>query len=191
VDLVETAVQVIQRDGLVVYPTDTVYGLGGDALSDEAIEKVFEAKGRDLSTPISVAVADIEMLAALAHVDSFAEEFIGAFLPGPVTVVLMARNIIPALLTGGTGMIGLRIPAHEVPLRITSILDGPITATSANRSGAPDPRTAAECHVPHDLLLDYGPLPGTPSTVVDLVNRTVIRPGVGQARVREFLATHE
>ena len=81
---IEKAVSVLSRDGLVVYPTETVYGLGADALSEPAVLKVFEAKQRLLGKPISVAVSDLEMIYGIAYVDEFAEEFISRFLPGPL-----------------------------------------------------------------------------------------------------------
>ncbi|MDI6720624.1 MAG: L-threonylcarbamoyladenylate synthase [Methanomicrobiales archaeon] len=184
-DIIREAVRVLQRDGLVVYPTDTIYGLGGDALSDDAVLKVFEAKQRPHSQPISVAVSDVDMLCAIAVVPDEAMEFIERFLPGPVTVVLKAKSLLPPMLTGGGERIGVRIPAHEIALSLISALDGPITATSANLHGEKDPATPAEVRVPHDLLIDGGRLPGTPSTVVDLVQWKVLRPG---ERVREVIA---
>ncbi|HZD42844.1 MAG TPA: L-threonylcarbamoyladenylate synthase [Methanomicrobiales archaeon] len=184
-DLISQAVRVLQRDGLVVYPTETIYGLGGDALSENAIQKVYEAKQRPLSQPISVAVSDRDMLGAIAVVPADAEEFLERFLPGPVTVVLKAKSYLPSILTGGTDMIGIRIPAHETALSIISAFDGPITATSANFHGEKDPAVPGDVHVPHDLLIDGGRLPGTPSTVVDLVNWRVLRVG---AKIEEVTA---
>jgi L-threonylcarbamoyladenylate synthase len=188
-DIIEKAVKVLQTDGIVVYPTETVYGLGGDALSDEAILKVYEAKTRFVSKPISIAVSDFDMLCAVGHIGQDEEEFIRQFMPGPVTVVVRARSFIPGILTGGTGLIGIRYPAHPVPLKIIACLDSPITATSANQSGAKDPVTPDECHVPYDFLIDGGRLPGTPSTVVDLVNRTIIRKGTLSIEIETWLST--
>ena len=185
--IIHQAVKVLGRDGLVVYPTDTIYGLGADALSEYAIERVYEAKMRPRSMPVSVAVSDIEMLGAIARVDSVADAFVDRFLPGPVTVVLKAKSCLPTILTGGSGLIGVRIPDHPVPLAIIRELDAPITATSANIHGAADPVTVNDVHVPHDFLIDGGRLPGTPSTVVDLVNRTVVRAGAEIEEVGAFL----
>jgi L-threonylcarbamoyladenylate synthase len=189
-DIIDRAVSVLMHDGLVVYPTETVYGLGADAFSEDAILKVYKAKKRDLSKPISIAVSDLEMLAAVAHVDRSMREFLEAFLPGPVTVVLPARPMVPGILTGGTGMIGIRIPAHDLARQIVERFDAPITATSANLSGAKDPKTPDECTVPRDLLIDGGILPGTPSTVVDLTTGTIIRDGADAKKIRTFLACH-
>jgi L-threonylcarbamoyladenylate synthase len=187
-DIIEKAVKVLQHDGLVIYPTDTVYGLGADAFSDEAIEKVYEAKGRMAGKPVSLAVSDREMLSLVARVDERADAFIAEFLPGPVTVVLEARSVVPSVLTGGTGLIGVRIPSHVVPVSIIEKFDAPITATSANRSGGRDPVIPGDCNVTHDLLIDGGRLPGTPSTVVDLTTGTILREGAAGRNVREFLS---
>ena len=187
-DIIEQAVSVLAHDGTVIYPTETVYGLGADAFSDNAIVKVFEAKKRPLSQPISIAVSDFEMLSAVAFVWPGMEEFIQAFLPGPVTVVLKAKHIIPDILTGGTGMIGIRIPAHDLALRLIERFDSPITATSANLHGAKDPATPDECTVPRDLLIDGGRLPGTPSTVVDLTTMTILRRGGQVDKIEQFLS---
>jgi L-threonylcarbamoyladenylate synthase len=187
-DQIGQAVRVLQRDGLVVYPTDTVYGLGADAFSDDAIRRVYDAKQRPLSQPISVAVADLEMAQAVASIDEAALVFMERVLPGPVTVVLRAKTCLPEILTGGTGLIGIRIPAHPVPEALTRMLDGPITATSANLHGDPDPATTNDVRVPHDLMIEGGKLPGTPSTVVDLVHRCILRQGEGWRRVEAVLS---
>jgi len=184
---IKEAVKVLHRDGLVVYPTDTIYGLGADALSDEAVMEVYEAKHRLISKPISIAVSDPDMLGALAVVTPVAETFIEQFLPGPFTVVLKAKKLLPAVLTGGTGMIGIRIPAHPIALELIRQFDGPITATSANLSGGKDPVTINDVHVRYDLLIDAGRLTGLPSTVVDLVEMRLVRPGERVDEAAAFL----
>jgi len=186
-DIVERAVQVLRRDGIIVYPTDTVYGLGGDAFSDDAVLRVYEAKERPLGKPISVAVSDTEMLCAIAAVDDFSLDFIGRFLPGPVTVILESRSCIPDILTGGTGRIGVRIPAHDLALGIIRGLDSPITATSANISGEKDPTSPEEVRVPYDLLVNGGALSGLPSTVVDLGDGRILRKGALAEEVEIYL----
>lgn len=186
-DVVERAVGILRHDGLVVYPTDTIYGLGADALSEDAVLKVYEAKRRPVSQPISIAVSDFDMAFGIAKIDRRALAFMEAFLPGPVTVVVPARSSLPELLTGGTGMIGIRLPAHPVPLRLIRLLDSPITATSANQHGARDPVSPDECHVMHDLLIDGGRLPGTPSTVVDLEQGAILRRGALAEDVDEYV----
>jgi len=185
------AVSVLNRDGLVVYPTETVYGLGADALSDAAVHRVYEVKKRPLSKPISVAVSDTEMLAAVARPDDAAWEFIETFLPGPVTVIVPAKSCLPPVLTGGTGDIGIRMPDHPVALELIATFDAPITATSANLSGRPSPATREEVTVVYDYMIDVGGLPGTPSTVVDLINRQILRPGADLERIAQFLRDME
>lgn len=186
-DIIKKAVSVLMHDGLVVYPTETVYGLGADAFSEEAIQRVYEAKKRPLGMPVSIAVSDQDMLGGVARTEPWMDRFFETFLPGPVTVVLPARNCVPEVLTGGTGMIGIRMPAHPLALQLIAAFDGPITATSANLHGAKDPQTPDECTVPHELLIDGGRLPGTPSTVVDLQKREIIRSGADIERVASFL----
>lgn len=186
-DIVERAVQVLRRDGIVVYPTETVYGLGADAFSEDAVRRVYEIKQRPLSKPMSVAVGDPEMLWAIARVDEVAEEFIRRFLPGPVTVVLPPSSCLPDILTAGTKLIGVRMPDCAVTLEIIEELDAPITATSANVAGAPPPTTVSEVRVACDMIVDGGALPGIPSTVVDLHARRILRPGALTEEIRHFL----
>ncbi|WP_245920393.1 L-threonylcarbamoyladenylate synthase [Methanospirillum stamsii] len=176
------------HDGLIVYPTDTLYGLGADALSDEAILKVFEAKGREYHRPISIAVSDVEMMEAVAYIDEISQACIDEFLPGPVTIVLKARNILSPYLTAGTKKIGIRYPDHETALEIIKKYDSPITATSANISGGPEPLSIELCNVPYDFAVNAGQLPGTPSTVVDLVDGEIIRAGADIEKIAAFLA---
>ncbi|HJJ42217.1 MAG TPA: L-threonylcarbamoyladenylate synthase [Methanocorpusculum sp.] len=184
---IEYAVKVLSRDGLVVYPTETVYGLGADALSENAVYKVYEAKRRLMGKPISIAVSDIEMIYGVAHIDDFAERFINKFLPGPVTVVLPSKNILPEDLTGGTKTIGIRYPDNAIALELISKFDSPITSTSANISGEVSPITAEMVNVVHDYLIDGGKTAGIPSTVVDLENKNIIRAGAMVDEVASFI----
>jgi L-threonylcarbamoyladenylate synthase len=187
-DIIDKAVSVLMHDGTIIYPTETVYGLGADAFSDEAILKVYEAKERPLGMPVSIAVSDFDMLGAVARIEPWMSEFIEVFLPGPVTIILAAKSVVPDILTGGTGMIGIRIPAHEIALQIIERFDAPITATSANLHGAREPQTPEECTISREIFIDGGRLSGTPSTVVDLKNKIVLRKGAQAEAVEAFLA---
>ena len=180
--------KVLRRDGIIVYPTETVYGLGCDALSDEAISHLYEAKCRPLSKPVSIAVSDMEMLHAVAIIDDAEEEFIERFLPGPVTVIVRAKKCIPPVLTGGTGLIGIRMPDNDIAIEIIEKFGSPITSTSANLSGDISPVTVSQVNVIYDHIIDSGTLPGNPSTVVDLVNREIIRAGALIEEVASFIA---
>lgn len=168
------AAATIRTGGLVLYPTETVYGLGTDACSDEAVAKVFAAKARPLEDPIPVAVNSLELAQQIAELTPIAELAFKKFLPGPLTVVVKAKsNKISKLVTGGTANIGIRIPDHPVVLKLIDFVGGPITATSANLSGKSAPSTIREALEQLgkrvDVALDSGKCKlGTPSTVVDL-----------------------
>ena len=187
-ELIKKAVLALSRDELVVYPTDTLYGLGADVLSDEALVHLYDVKGMDFLKPVSIAVSDKEMLEAFAYVDDRASAFIDTFLPGPVTVLLKPRSIVPRLIMADTDRIGIRIPAHPTALALISEFDSPITATSANRSGDVDSIYAQDCTVPCAVVLDDGPVSGVGSTIVDLVSGDVIRQGVCFEKVCAFIA---
>jgi L-threonylcarbamoyladenylate synthase len=169
------AAQVLQDGGLVAFPTETVYGLGADALASEAVAKIFAAKGRPADNPLIVHVADVD--AARTLVRSFpplAEQAAAAWWPGPLTLVLpRARARVPDATTAGQDTVAIRVPAHPVALALLRACGRPLAAPSANRSGRPSP-TRAE-HVLADLggrvelILDGGPtLHGLESSVLDL-----------------------
>lgn len=183
----DEAVKILRKDGILVYPTETVYGLGCDAFSDEAIQRLYEIKCRPISKPVSIAVSDIEMLHAVAIVGEKEDEFINKFLPGPVTVVVHAKKCIPPVLTGGTGMIGIRMPDNDTAREIIDKFGSPVTSTSANISGDVNPVEKSQVNVVYDFMIDGGTLPGIPSTVVDLVNRKIIRAGAMIEEVASFL----
>ncbi len=178
-DQIARALQVLSHDGLVVYPTETVYGLGADALSDEAIRSVYDSKHRPFSEPISIAVADLEMLSGGHASDPPRRGVRRTVSPGALHGPGRGPADPPQPLHCGTGLIGIRMPAHPIAVELLTRFDAPITATSANTHGAAEPATVNDVHCYRDFTIDAGRLPGTPSTVVDLVNRTITRPGVG------------
>ena len=134
---VEKAAEIIKKGGVVVYPTDTVYGLGANALDEKAVKKVFEMKNRDFKKPISVIVKDLEMAKKVANFSKDTEKILKKILPGPVTVILYKKKILPEILTGGSNKVGLRIPDCKFTKALMEKLDFPITTTSANISGKP------------------------------------------------------
>jgi L-threonylcarbamoyladenylate synthase len=188
---VERAGEAIREGGLVVYPTDTVYGLGADALDPDAIERVFEVKGRDRDRPLSLGVPDVEGALEYTRPTDREERFMRAFLPGPVTVVLERRDPVPDALTAGRDRVGIRVPDHDVALGFYRAADGPVTATSANRSGSGSVRRVAEIDPSireAAVVLDAGETPGTESTVVDpSLEDPVIREGSEADAVRAWL----
>jgi len=157
-----------------VYPTETVYGLGADACSNEAVAKVFITKTRPLEDPIPVAVNSLELAHRIAELTPIADLAFKKFLPGPLTLVVKAKpGKISELVTAGTENVGIRVPDHPVALKLIEFVGGPITATSANLSGKPAPislRGALEQLGKHiDVALDSGKCKrGMPSTVLDL-----------------------
>jgi L-threonylcarbamoyladenylate synthase len=178
----DAAAAAIRDGGAVVYPTETVYGLGADATDADAVERVFELKGRDRSKPLSLGVESVDAALRYTRPSDRALRFLRAFLPGPVTVVVERDPSLPELLTAGRDRVGVRVPDDEVALSLFGrAAPVPVTATSANLSGDP-----SVTH-PDDLdptlresvaaVVDAGPAPGTESTVVDPERNVVHRRG--------------
>lgn len=189
-DELAAAADAIRDGGLVVYPTETVYGLGGDALDPTAVERVFDLKGRERSNPLSLGVPSVDAALRYTNPTEFAVAFARAFLPGPVTVVVERGDAVPDALTAGSDRVGVRVPDHPIArdlLRET----GPLTATSANVSGR-----GSVTH-PDDLddriregvavVIDDGETPGTESTVVDPDARTIHRRGAMAGAIEAWL----
>jgi len=181
------AVAVLRDDGVVVYPTDTVYGLGCDIKSKRAVERIVRIKGRDPKKPMSFVCSDLTDISRYAKVSNFAYRVLRRFLPGPYTFVLEASREVPKMLLTKQKTVGIRIPDHPVALALVRELRDPILSTSANPSGADplnDPREIQEVLGDQvDMILDCGVLPRVPSTVVSLVDDAVevLREGAGDA----------
>lgn len=162
------AVSILDSLGVIAYPTDTLYGLGADALDEDAVAKVFAAKGRPEGVPLPVLVAGVEDVRHVARLTPLARRLAAEHWPGAVTLVLPALTTVPDNLLAGQATVAVRVPDAPWALALAEHF-GPITATSANRHGEPAARTAREAEaVPGvDCVVDGGPLPGTPSTIVD------------------------
>ncbi|KUK14362.1 MAG: threonylcarbamoyl-AMP synthase [Synergistetes bacterium] len=179
------AALIIKRGGLVAFPTETVYGLGADALNPEAVAKIFEAKERPFFDPLIVHIADVKELDLLwLYIDDRAKALIERFWPGPLTIVLPKKDIVPDIVTAGLNTVAVRMPSHPVALRLIRESETPIAAPSANRFGYLSP-TMPE-HVLKqlggriDLIIDGGRTPvGVESTIIDLSEETplLLRPG--------------
>jgi L-threonylcarbamoyladenylate synthase len=180
-----TAAQIIRRGGLVAFPTETVYGLGANAMNAEAVKRIYAAKKRPLDNPIIVHVASKRDIYRLGEeVPEKAEKLINVLWPGPLTLVLKASKNVPEATTGGLDTVAIRMPNHNVALALIRESGVPIAAPSANLSGRPSPTTAE--HVKQDLdgrievILDGGPTSiGVESTVLDLTvdPPQILRPG--------------
>ncbi|WP_232686470.1 L-threonylcarbamoyladenylate synthase [Halobacterium zhouii] len=190
----DAAAAAIEDGGLVVYPTETVYGLGADALDPDAVERVFEAKQRSRDKPLSFAFPDADSALECVRVGETEREFMTEFLPGPVTVVCEKHASVPDELTGGRERVGVRVPDHEVALALLERV-APITATSANVSGRPSVTDPAELDdellANVDAVLDAGEAAGTESTVVDVEAGEILRRGANAAAVERWLREHE
>jgi L-threonylcarbamoyladenylate synthase len=189
---VADAVDAIATGELVVYPTETVYGLGADALDPDAVERVFDAKGRSRDKPISLAVPDVEAALEYVEPEPIEQEFMREFLPGPVTVLVQRREMVPDVLTAGREQVGVRVPDHELALSLLAEV-APITATSANISGQPSARRVADLDSITDsaaVVLDGGETGGTGSTVVDVASGEIHRRGANAAAIAAWLEAH-
>jgi L-threonylcarbamoyladenylate synthase len=182
---IRAAAQVIRGGGLVAFPTETVYGLGANALMDESVLKIFKAKNRPADNPLIVHVANEDDIHILAErVPAKAKELIEKFWPGPLTLLMPRSELVPDATTAGLATVAIRMPSHPVAYALISEADVPIAAPSANLAGRPSPTTAK--HVLDDLsgridaVLDGGEVGfGVESTVLDLTTKppTVLRPG--------------
>jgi L-threonylcarbamoyladenylate synthase len=178
-DEFDDAVAALRRGKAIVFPTETLYGLGADALNFAAVEKVFQLKGRDLNNPIPVLIANREMFGTLvAEVPPLADKLIAGFWPGPLTIVLRARNDIPAPLVNSTGGVAVRVSSQPLATDLVTALGCPLTATSANPSGQLPARTVEEAQKYFagqiDIFIDGGKLMSkTGSTVVEINGDTI------------------
>lgn len=169
--LIEQAADVLRNGGLVAYPTDTVYGLAADPRNANAVHKLSEAKKRDPNQPMPHLMASSESVAGVAaDVSSAASDLMRAFWPGALTIILRKAQSYESFAAGET--IGLRVPDHPVPRELSRLLGGPITGTSANVAGGPEPLSADDVRSfvgnAVDLIIDGGPCSaGRPSTVID------------------------
>src|ERR1700678_2368203 len=176
------AAELIRAGKLVAFPTETVYGLGANALDPAAVERIFAAKGRPKTSPLIVHVDSIEMARGLAAAwPAAAETLARRYWPGPLTLVLPKSATVPDIVTAGLPTVGLRMPAHPLALQLIRAAGVPIAGPSANRFTELSPTAAS--HVPEalaDYVLDGGPARvGIESTVVSLVGEsTLLRPGV-------------
>lgn len=185
----DTAVGAARDGRAIVYPTETVYGLGADATDADAVERVFELKRRSRENPLSVAVPDVDAALEYTRPTDREERFMREFLPGPVTVVTERRESVPDALTDGGPRVGVRVPDHLVALALLEAV-APLTATSANVSGSPSATAVDELDAITEMaavVLDGGETGGTGSTVVDVEAGTVHRRGAEADAVERWL----
>lgn len=195
-EAIRLAGEILRGGGLAAFPTETVYGLGGNALDPEASGKIYAAKGRPSDNPLIVHIADRKDLDRLVReVPPSAEKLIGCCWPGPLTIILDKSDIVPYATTGGLDTVAVRFPDNRIAQALIREAGGYVAAPSANLSGRPSPTTAA--HVEEDLgdridiILDGGPVKiGLESTIVDFTEEipVILRPGyLGQERLEKIL----
>jgi L-threonylcarbamoyladenylate synthase len=194
---ISRAAALLRAGRLVAFPTETVYGLGAHALDEAAVRRIFEAKGRPETSPLIVHVSGIEMARQLASEWSAQAELLAnRFWPGPLTLVVPKKPVVPALVTAGLPSVGLRMPAHPVAQALLEAAQIPIAAPSANRFTELSP-TRAE-HIPKgmaDMILDGGPCTvGIESTVISLAGPVprILRPGmISQTQIEQLIGPVE
>jgi L-threonylcarbamoyladenylate synthase len=195
-EIITRAARIIKQGGTVAFPTETVYGLGADALNPEAVRKIFQAKGRPLDNPLIVHISDIEQLKVIASdVPESARSLMDAFWPGPLTLIFKRKDIVPDVTTCGLDTVAVRMPDNPIALGLIREAGTPIAAPSANISGRPSPTTAE--HVISDLsgkidaVIDGGGVRvGVESTVLDMTPDipVLLRPGgISIDRIREYI----
>ena len=196
-ELMEAA-QVLRGGGLVAFPTETVYGLGGNGLDEDAAEKIYRAKGRPSDNPLILHIAAMEELEPLVEdIPEGARRLAARFWPGPLTMIFPKSKIVPYGTTGGLDTVAVRMPADPTARRLIALAGVPVAAPSANTSGRPSPTTAdhvwQDMEGKIDLLVDGGPVGiGLESTIVDVSGPVpaILRPGaITREMVEEVLGT--
>lgn len=183
---IEQAITILQGGGLVAFPTDTLYGLGAHPFIESAVRRLYDAKGRPDAKPVPLLLSSPNDLSLVSdQTGGIAHALASAFWPGALTLVVRCRPDIPSLANGWGATVAIRVPDHPVPRQLCALLDAPITGTSANLGGGPNPITAQDVATQLegkvDLIVDRGPCPGAlPSTIVDVSGESprILREGV-------------
>ena len=192
----ETAGQIIRNGGLVLFPTETVYGLGANGLDAEAVKKIYVAKGRNSDNPLILHISDIEMLGKISKDISDIEfKLMNSFWPGPFTIILNKTDLVPSVVAGGLDTVGVRMPSSEIARNLIKFADVPIAAPSANISGRPSGTNVEDIYQELgdkvDYIIDGGDCNiGVESTVVRVIDGVphILRPGKITAEEIEEIA---
>lgn len=172
-DIACKSADIIKQGGIVALPTETVYGLAANAFDVSAVEKLYTAKNRPPLKPISLCVGSLEQAEQVAVFDEKARGLFGAFMPGPITIVLPKKSCVPDIVTAGGDTVGIRVPDHKLVSLVTALCGVPLALTSANLSGMPSPKSGSEVTETLsgrvDVIIDGGVVDiGTESTIVSL-----------------------
>jgi tRNA threonylcarbamoyl adenosine modification protein (Sua5/YciO/YrdC/YwlC family) len=188
---IERVVDIIRKGGIVAYPTDTVYGIGCDIMNKRAIEKIYMIKQRDKNKPFSFICPDLKDISKYAKVSNFAYRNMKRLLPGPYTFVLSGSKLVPKMMLTKRKTAGIRVPDNAIALALANVLGHPIISTSATH---PDGKVFEDPSLLHDyfihnidVVIDGGPVPGAPSSVISLIDDIpeIIRHGAGDIDIFE------
>ncbi|MBI5674443.1 MAG: threonylcarbamoyl-AMP synthase [Nitrospirae bacterium] len=192
-EVLEKSLKILKAGGVIAYPTESFYALGVLAADEAAVKRLCQIKNRPLNKPLPLIVGDIEILRSVVKsVPLQTEILIGKFWPGPLTIIFESVRGLPALLTGGSDRIAVRIPGESVALHLSRLARLPITATSANPSGSVPARSAQEVidyfGESVDLVIDAGETPGgKPSTIIDVTVTPLKILRAGRIDLQEYL----
>lgn len=189
--LIRKVVECLKEGGIIIYPTDTVYGLGCDLFNKKGIEKIYEIKRKTKKQPLSFVCADLKHLSQFATVSDFAYRVMRRYLPGPYTFILPASRLVPKIILPKRQTTGIRVPDHQICLAIVRELGRPIISTSVKNDEGDLMNDPILIHdrFKHcvDLVIDGGIIPAEPSTVVSLIDDKVDVVRVGKGDIKSFL----
>jgi len=189
--LINRAVDLLRKGGIVVYPTDTYYGIGCDIMNKRAIDKIYQLKQRDKQKPFSFICSDLKNISRYAKVSNYAYKTMRRLLPGPYTFILEGSKLVPKIMLTKRKTAGIRVPDNPICIALVKELGNPIITTSAT---LPDGQILHDTSLIHDhfgkridLVIDGSIVPGMPSSVISLINDSpeIIRRGVGDVAIFE------
>lgn len=196
-DKLKEPAQIIKKGGIVIFPTETVYGIGTNGLDENAIKKLYEVKQRPLNKPISLLVNNIEMVEKIAkNITEVEYKLMERFFPGPLTIILEKRDIVPDILTSNTNTIGIRMPSGEIAKKLIEFAGVPIATSSSNISGKPSGTNITDIKKDFegkvDCFIDNGESElGIPSTVIRIIDNIphILRQGaISEEEIRKVIA---
>ena len=189
---IKKAAKIVEDGGVVVYPTDTVYGLGCNPFNEDALGRVFRIKG-ERTKPLPILASDVKAVERIAHTTDKALKLAEKFWPGPLTMVLPKKASLPSIVTHNLDSVATRVPNYKVALKLIRMSGGLLVGTSANKTGKKPPQTAAEAAKQIgrevDLIIDDGPTPiGASSTIIDLTQEELKILRRGPIRLEDILS---
>ncbi len=189
--LIQKVVEILKKGGIIAYPTDTYYGIGCDIMNKKAIQKIYQLKQRNKSKPFSFICSGLKNISDYAKVSNYAYKTMKRLLPGPYTFVLEGSKLVPKIMLTKRKTAGIRVPDNPICLALVEELENPIITTSATMPDGTifhDPSLIHDFFHPRiDVVIDGGPVPGRPSSVISLIKDipVVIRKGLGDVSIFE------